>query len=602
MRGAIRRVFELWDRCGSGRQVVTELAAEGQRLPRRRITERRIRWEPPDYGAVHEILTNPNYAGAYAYGRHRTVKTVDADRGVKISQVKTPIAEWRVLITEHHPGYVTWEQYLETQQRLLANARPTGQGGGAAREGSALLQGLVRCAKCGRKMKVKYSGPNGRTHTYLCESTYQTQATSVICQTIGGLRFDHTVVDAFLDAVTPAGVDATAAAVDQLEADHADRRRLQLLAVERVEYEAERRRRQFDACEPENRLVARSLERAYEDALADVERQRLALAELDRQRPAPLTEPERRALRRLAGELGRVWNAQSTTDRDRKELLRALLDDVVLDVDRARETASVELIWQGGARTELPVRVKHSTMKRSGTRPELVDLVRRLAMHSSDREIAIVLSKHGWKSPTGLPFTQRRVRDLRERANIPPAPRTPPAGTGVSIMQAARELGVSTMTIRRWLCGRAAPRRADRRARPVADQAHRRCPPAVRADRPRWVRQARRGRPAARRRPPDCSQSGPRRAPQCGSSGRGQTPGAADRDPLRRGGASRTPPRRGVREPGDRGSTGSTCRTNERPSLRRTTPQLPDCDPIAHVELGALRVGAASREQRGRLV
>ena len=179
VRGAIRRVFELWDRCGSGRQVVAELAAEGQRLPRRRITERRIRWEPPDYGAVHEILTNPNYAGAYAYGRHRTVKTVDADRGVKISQVKTPIAEWRVLITEHHPGYVTWEQYLETQQRLLANARPVGQGGGAAREGSALLQGLVRCAKCGRKMKVKYSGPNGRTHTYLCESTYQTQATSV---------------------------------------------------------------------------------------------------------------------------------------------------------------------------------------------------------------------------------------------------------------------------------------------------------------------------------------------------------------------------------------------------------------------------------------
>jgi hypothetical protein len=207
-------------------------------------------------------------------------------------------------------------------------------------------------------MKVKYSGPNGRTHTYLCEGTYQTQATSKICQTIGGPRFDRTVVDAFLDASTPAGVDATAAAVDQLEADHAERRHLQLLAVERAECEAERRRRQFDACEPENRLVARSLERAYEEALADAERQRLALSDLDRHRPAPLTEPERRAMRRLAGELDRIWNAASTTDRDRKELLRALLADVVLDVDRERDTASVELIWQGGARTELPVRVK----------------------------------------------------------------------------------------------------------------------------------------------------------------------------------------------------------------------------------------------------
>lgn len=451
IRSAVRRVFDLWDRCGSGRQVVAELAAEGQRLPRRRITERRIRWEPPDYGAVHEILTNPSYAGAYAYGRHQQVKTVDAEGRVKISQVKTPIGQWRVLITDHHPGYVTWEQYLQTQARLLANARPRGEGGGAAREGSALLQGLVRCGKCGRKMTVKYSGPNGRTHTYLCAHTYHLQATSGICQTIGGLRFDRTVVDAFLDAVTPAGVDATAAAVDQLAADHAERRRLQLLAVERVEYEAERRRRQFDACEPENRLVARSLEHAYEQALAEVEHQRLALAELDRHRPAPLTEPERRALRRLAGELGRVWNAPSTTDRDRKQLLRALLDDVVLNVDRERDTASVELIWQGGARTELPVRVKHSTVKRSGTRPDLIDLVAKLAMHSSDREIAIVLTKQGWSTPTGLPFTQRRVRGIRESANIPPAPRTPAPGSGVSIMQAARELGVSTMTIRRWL-------------------------------------------------------------------------------------------------------------------------------------------------------
>jgi DNA invertase Pin-like site-specific DNA recombinase len=394
VRGAIRRVFDLWDRRRSGRQVVAALAEEEQLLPRRRITERRIRWEPPDYGSVHEILTNPNYAGAYAYGRRQTLKTVGADGRVKITRINAPIEEWRVLITEHHPGYVSWEEYLATQQRLAANARPWGQGGGAAREGSALLQGLVRCGKCGRRMMVKYSGANGRVHMYACDRTYHMHGTSPVCQRIGGLRFDKTVVDAFLEAVTPAGVDATAAAVDQLEADHAERRRLQLLALERVEYEAERRHRQFDACEPENRLVARSLERAYEEALGDVERQRVALAELDRHRPAPLTEPERLALRRLASELRRVWNAASTTDRDRKELLRALLDDVVLTIDRDQDRASVELIWQGGARTELPVRVTNSTVRRNGTRPELVDLIRKLAVHSSDREIAIVLSKH----------------------------------------------------------------------------------------------------------------------------------------------------------------------------------------------------------------
>jgi excisionase family DNA binding protein len=529
VRGAVRRVFDLWERCGSGRQVVVELAADGQRLPRRRITERRIRWEPPDYGGVHEILTNPNYAGAYAYGRRRTVKTVDAEGRVKITRIDAPIEEWRVLITEHHPGYVSWEQYLATQQRLAANARPTaGEGGGAAREGSALLQGLVRCGKCGRKMMVKYSGTNGRVHMYACDRTYHMHGTSPVCQRVGGLRFDQTVIDAFLEAVTPAGVDATAAAVDQLESDHAERRRLELLAVERVEYEAERRRRQFDACEPENRLVARSLERGYEEALAQVERQRAALAELDRHRPAPLSEPERVALRRIASDLPRVWNAVSTTDRDCKEQLRALLDDVVLTVDRDQDRASVELIWQGGARSELPVRVRHDAVKRNGTRPELVDLVRRLAVHSSDREIAIVLSKQGLTSPTGLPFNERRVRAVRERGNIPPAP---PPGTGVSINEAARRLGVSAPTVRRWLHEGLLPAEQTHRARAVADPADRRGPRAVRAHRARGVCEARGRRPAARCRPPDGAQPGSGRTPPGGCRHRGQAPRAADRGP-----------------------------------------------------------------------
>jgi DNA invertase Pin-like site-specific DNA recombinase len=451
IRGAIRRVYALWDRCGSARQIVAELEREGQLLPRRAIGERRVRWVPADYGAVHDVLTNPAYAGAYAFGRSRQVKTVGADGRVKVSVVKVPLGEWKVCIPEHHPGYVTWEQYLATQARLRANARPRGEGGGAAREGSALLQGLVRCGKCGRKMMVTYSGINGRTHTYMCSRTHQMQATRRPCQTIGGLRLDSTVIAAFLEAVTPAAVDATAGAVDQLEAEHAERRRLQALALERAEFEAERRRRQFDACEPENRLVARTLEGAYEQALVDTEEQRRTLAELDRHRPAPLTETERRALRRLAGELDRVWRARSTSDRDRKELLRALLDDVVLNVDRERNVGTVELVWQGGARTVLPVRLKFGGVKRTGTRPELIDLVRRLAEHSSDPEIAMVLSKQGRNSPTGLPFTAARVRGIRERAGIPAAPRVIPGDRGVSINQAARELGVSTMTIRRWL-------------------------------------------------------------------------------------------------------------------------------------------------------
>ena len=450
VRGAIERVYELWERCGSARQVVAELAGEGQLLPRRTVGERRVRWEPADFGAVHDLLTNPAYAGAFVFGRNHQQKTVTADGHVKISTIKLKIEDWQVCIPEHHPGYRTWDQYLATQARLRANARPRGEGGGAAREGSALLQGLLRCGKCGRRMMVAYSGTNGRTARYLCSRTHQQQGTRHPCQSVGGLRLDRTVSDAFLEAVTPAGVDATARAIEDLQADHEERVRLQAIAVERAEYEATRRQRQFDACEPENRLVARSLESALEQALALAERERRALAELHRHRPAPLSEHERRVLRRLAGDLRRVWAAPSMTDRDRKELLRTLLEDVVISVDRERHRATVELFWQGGARSELPVKLNHSGLKRTSTSEELIGLMRRLAEHSPDPEIAMILAKQGRLTPTGLPFTASRVAGIRERAGIPAA-RQATHEQGVSIHEAARQLGVCTQTIRRWL-------------------------------------------------------------------------------------------------------------------------------------------------------
>jgi hypothetical protein len=346
---------------------------------------------------------------------------------------------------------VTWDQYLATQTRLRANARPRGQGGGAAREGSALLQGLLRCGKCGRRMMVAYSGTNERTPRYLCSRTHQLQGTARPCQSVGGLRLDRTVSDAFLEAVTPAGVDATVGALESLQADHEERARLQRLALERADYEAAQRQRQFDACEPENRLVARTLETTLEQALAQAQRERRALTELDCHRPASLTEREQRALRHLAADLPRVWAAASTTNRDRKELLRTLLDDVVITVDRQAQRATVELFWQGGARSELPVKLNHSGLKKTSTSEDLIELIRRLAEHSPDRDIAMILAKQGRLTPTGLPFTAHRVAGIRERAGIPAAPRHAAHGQGVSIHEAARQLGVCTQTIRRRL-------------------------------------------------------------------------------------------------------------------------------------------------------
>src|SRR3954465_6893031 len=278
VRHAIERVFALWRRLGSARQVALELVAEDQLLPRRTVGHRRIRWARASYGAVHDFLTNPAYAGAFVFGRKRREKHLDQDGRLRVHDREVPMHEWSVCIPEHHPGYVSWPEYLQTRERLASNVRPRGEGGGAARDGAALLQGLARCGRCGRRMQVGYSGTNGTVPRYLCVRGLILHATGHSCQSLGGGRLDQAVAKAFLEAVTPAAVGATAGALSELEDQHEQRLAGQRLAVERARFEAERARRQFDACEPEHRLVARTLEARLETALGELEREPRKLA------------------------------------------------------------------------------------------------------------------------------------------------------------------------------------------------------------------------------------------------------------------------------------------------------------------------------------
>ncbi|HVI19079.1 MAG TPA: recombinase family protein, partial [Gaiellales bacterium] len=202
VRHAIERVFVLWRRLGSARQVVMELIADGQQLPRRTVGQRRIRWARASYGAVHDFLTNPAYAGAFVFGRTRREKTIGPDGRLRVRDVEVPQNQWSVCLPEHHPGYVPWSEYLQTRARLRANVTPRGEGGGAAREGAALLQGLVRC---GRRMQVAYSGNGGTVRRYACVRGHVLHHTDSTCQTLGGGRLEKAVIGVFLEAVTPAG-------------------------------------------------------------------------------------------------------------------------------------------------------------------------------------------------------------------------------------------------------------------------------------------------------------------------------------------------------------------------------------------------------------
>jgi len=370
---------------------------------------------------------------------------------VKVRTVEVPMEEWSVCIPDHHPGYVSWEEYVAIRKRLRANVRPRGEGGGAAREGGALLQGILRCGRCGRRMQVGYAGTDGKVRRYACVRGHVLHATESTCQSLGGGRLDKAVAEAFLEAVTPAGIEATAGAIRELEEQHAERLAGQRLALERSEYEAERARRQFDACEPEHRLVARNLERDLEESLGGVERERGRLATLEQARPAPLTDEEREGLAQLARELPRLWEANTTTARDRKELLRSLIAEVVVTCHSEERRADVEVAWEGGAQTELSVKLNARGPGCRKLAEDTIELIGRLAQHQADWQIAAILNRQGRRTGTGLPFTQARVRSARQRAGISAAPPPDPDSDVVTIEEAATQLEVSTATVRRWL-------------------------------------------------------------------------------------------------------------------------------------------------------
>jgi DNA invertase Pin-like site-specific DNA recombinase len=450
---AIATVFSYFDQLASARQVMLRLLAEDRRLPRKSSADRQVRWVTASYRAIHDILTNPVFAGAYAYGRKRTERRV-TDGVVSEHQRRAPREEWHVCIPEHHAGYITFERYLANQQRLRSNWRPPrGEGGGAAREGRALLQGLIRCGRCGRVMQVGYSGKT-LVPNYSCVRGNQLYGTKR-CQSVGGRRIELVVLDSVFEALRPAGIEATLRAIEHATSDHDSRVRSAELELERAQIHAERARRQFDGCEPENRLVARTLEREWEQRLKETRRAEHAVTDIAAKRPDPLTEQEIAWCRHAGADLRKVFDAPTTTDRERKQLLRAILTEVLVTVDRESEqhAAQLRVVWEGGAVTEHTVTLPRTGSHTRCTDQDTIALVRQLAEQYPDKQIAAILARQGRRTGAGNPFTAHNVHGLRTYHKIPAAPvRTNDHDDEmVTIAKAASELGVSTATVHRWL-------------------------------------------------------------------------------------------------------------------------------------------------------
>ena len=449
----IRTVFAKFAELGSARKVWLWFHSEGLPFPMRQHMKSPIRWVAPTYTAIHHVLTNPVYAGAYIYGKCRHERYLDEQGRLRRRTRHLPMAEWSVLLREHHPGYIDWATFQANQTRIDTNVHPQPhQGGGAVREGAALLQGLARCGKCGRRLHTHYRGRNA-SPGYHCSGKDIVHGRGVYCLNVGGIQIDQAVVDAFLQAITPAAVDATELALQQLEADQDAALSQWRLAVERARYEAQRAERQYQAIEPENRLVARTLENEWEQRLRDLAAVEAELRQREQEHPRVLGPEEKDRLRALGSDLQKVWTAPTTTDRDRKELLRALLEEVMVTVDRPQHRAHLTLRWRGGALTELDLCLPRSQPRGIRTDEDTLSLLHRLAALYPDDVIAGILNRQGRKSATGERFTANQVGGLRRYRQIPrfQPPTEPPAGELVPIRKAAQILGIYPSTVHRWL-------------------------------------------------------------------------------------------------------------------------------------------------------
>jgi DNA invertase Pin-like site-specific DNA recombinase len=446
IQSAMQSVFQKFRELGSARQTMLYFRDEQIRLPEvvRGTAGQEVVWRLPSDSRIRQILRNPQYAGAFAYGRTGTTSVKPGERTGTARHHKRHPAEWTVCLRDHHEGYITWDEYLHTQRILEANVsrRATPQTG-AAKRGPAMLSGLLRCGRCGRMLCVAYSGTHGQVPRYACHGGRVNRGSGA-CLTVGSVRVDQAVIDQVLDAVQPAGLQAALDAMDQALHEDETKRHAVELALERARYEARRAQRQFDATDPENRLVVGELERRWNQSLAqvsDLESRVLAL----RTQSEPLNPREKERLLELGHDLRQLWHHAAAPVALKKRILRTVLEEIVADNTDEPPQHVLHLHWKGGIHTELRVARNGTGQHRRVADGKAVELITELSKICDDKTIAVVLNRLGYRTGTGQTWRVHHISNVRYGRQLPNYHHD---GTWLPLEAAARELGVSNTVIK----------------------------------------------------------------------------------------------------------------------------------------------------------
>jgi DNA invertase Pin-like site-specific DNA recombinase len=411
VRERLGYVFESFRSLGIVRAVVRDLKRQGLELPIR-VTAREaygsLIWKVPTLSAVIRILHNPAYAGAYVYGRSEYFSERRSPKTGKASAHLRDVAQWPVRISEHHPAYISWEEFVNNQEHLRQNwGREEYQG--VPREGRALLQGMVYCGVCGRKMSVQNRAvKESRSPSYVCGRGYQ-DGEEKTCQCMTSRPIDAAVVEAFLAAVSPISIRVATQVMEQVEGDLTRQRRQRELQLEQARYEARLAQRQYDAVDPSNRLVAGELERRWNEKLERVAQLERAFAHAEREAEWNLTAEERTAIRELSRDLPAIWSAETTTNQERKQLLRMAIESVQVEGISQAGQVEVQIRWRSGTVTSVSVKRAAPGECSLKTPEEAVSRIHKMAPRRTYAEIAIALNRAGLRSAFGRRFTSQHV-------------------------------------------------------------------------------------------------------------------------------------------------------------------------------------------------
>ena len=445
VRQAIELVFRKFLELGSVRQTLLWFLEQGLEMPVHNQFGETC-WKRPSYGMVHRILTSPVYGGAYAYGKTELIVQYENGEPRKSSRRK-PRERWLALIPNAHEGYVSWEQFEQIQQAIASNERGWEQSG-AAQNGPALLAGLLRCRRCGRKLTVQYSGNSSSILRYVCFRGALDNG-EARCIGFGGTTVDGAIVHEVLRVVQPAAVEAAILASAEEARKQDDVLQALRRDLEAARYSAGRAQKQYDASDPENRLVTDELERRWNQALQRVQEIELRIDQHVHGHGNVSPASTREQFEDLAGELEAVWSCSETNVRLKKRILRTLLHEIVVDVDAAAGEIILTLHWKGGVHTELRLPRRRRGQNSAQTSKEAIDTVKVLARICSDDLIAGALNRSGLQTGRGNRWTKERVAFLRNHHAIPCySAETRETEGWMNLTEAATSLGVSSRTLR----------------------------------------------------------------------------------------------------------------------------------------------------------